>query len=295
MALARRTDLGPVADEVARLRGQLDTMHRRRADTAVVPVAAELVSLFPDGGLRPGSSYAVAGSLSLLLALMSTPSRTGSWCAALGIPELGAEAAERYGVALERLVLVPDPGERWITVAAALGEVVPVIAVRPSRRPHDAEVARLSARLRDRGGVLLVAGDWSQADVSLRVGEASWSGVGEGFGILRSRTVTVSATGRRSPATRHVRVQLPAPTGALSAAQAVRGGVPLASADGGGIGPVDVTPAGTLVAAADSGAAPDAASRTRSTAARGVGVDPMALALDDLARLRARRELSGVS
>ena len=217
MALARRTDLGPLADEVARLRGQVDAMQRRRADTAVIPVAPELTSLFPDGGLRPGSVYALTGSTSLLLALLSQASTAGSWCAIVGLPTLGAEAAEGFGLALDRLVLVPDPGDRWISVAAALAEVVPVIAVRPPQRPHDAEVARLSARLRDRGGVLLIAGEWSQADVSLQLTDPHWSGVGTGHGLLRSRTVTVSAQGRRFPASRRVTVQLPGPQGALAA------------------------------------------------------------------------------
>lgn len=218
MALARRTDLGPLADEVARLRGQVDAMQRRRADTALVPVADELSALFPEGGLRPGSTYSVTTSTSLLLALMSGASRSGSWCAILGMPTIGAEAAAGYGLDLERLVLVPDPGERWLSAASALSEVIPVIAVRPARRPHDAEVSRLSARLRDRGGVLLVCGDWAQADVSLRVSQAHWEGVGEGSGLLRSREVTITAEGRRSPRSRRVHVQLPGPAGSLASA-----------------------------------------------------------------------------
>ncbi|WP_094770255.1 hypothetical protein [Microbacterium gorillae] len=217
MALARRSDLGPLADEVQRLRGQIDSMQRRRADTAVVPVAPELTALFPDGGLRPGSTYAVESSTSLLLALLSEPSRAGSWCAVLGLPTLGAEAAAGYGVVLDRLALVPDPGDRWVSVAAALAEVVPVIAVRPPARPHDAEVARLSARLRDRGGVLLILGDWAGADVALRLSDAHWSGTEHGAGVLRSRSVEVSARARRSPGARRVRVQLPGPSGALQA------------------------------------------------------------------------------
>lgn len=217
MALARRSDLGPVADEVARLRGQIDTMQRRRADTAVIPVASELSDLFPEGGFRPGSTYSLPASTSLMLALFSAPSIAGSWCAALGMPELGAEAASDFGVALERFALVPRPGDRWMSVAAALSEVVPLIAVRPPTRPHDAEIARLSARLRDRGSVLVIVGEWSGADVSLHLQDATWSGLGDGYGLLRSREVTVSATARRYPRGRSVRVQLPGPGGGLAA------------------------------------------------------------------------------
>lgn len=217
MALVQHSDLDQVVAEVERLRGRIDVMQRRRADTATIPVADELSALFPDGGLRPGSTYAVASSLSLLLALLAAPSRAGAWTAVLGVPELGAEAAEGYGVALDRLALVPDPGERWMSVAAALSEVVPLIAVRPRTRPHEAEVSRLSARLRDRGSVLVIVGGWASADVSLRVDSAHWSGVGAGHGLLRSREVIVSAEARRSPRPRRVCVLLPGPQGALAA------------------------------------------------------------------------------
>ncbi len=219
MALARKTDLGDLAAEIERLQGRIDTMQRRRADTALVPVSEELSSLFPGGGLAPGSVYAVDSSTSLLLALLSEASRAGSWCAVLGIPTLGTEAASAYGIALDRLALIPRPGERWMSVAAAVSEVMPLIVVRPPTRPRDAEVARLSARLRDRGSVLVIDGDWSGADVTLRLDDPHWDGLGAGYGLLRSRTVTVTARGRRSSGTRRSRVQLPGPTGALHTPQ----------------------------------------------------------------------------
>lgn len=217
MALARKDDLGDLAAEIERLQGRIDTMQRRRADTALVPVSEELSPLFPGGGLAPGSVYAVESSTSLLLALLSEASRAGSWCAVLGIPTLGTEAASAYGIALDRLALIPQPGERWMSVAAAVSEVMPLIVVRPPTRPRDAEVARLSARLRDRGSVLVIDGDWSGADVALRLNDPQWEGLGTGYGLLRSRTVTVTARGRRSAGTRRSRVQLPGPTGALFA------------------------------------------------------------------------------
>ena len=84
------------------------------------------------------------------------------------MPQLGAEAAEGLGVDLSRLVLIPDPGPRWLAVTATIAEVLPVVAVRPSGRASDAEVSRLAARLRDRGAVLLVQGPWPQAEASSR-------------------------------------------------------------------------------------------------------------------------------
>ena len=69
--------------------------------------------------LRAGGTYALDGS-SLALALMAGPSAAGEWCAVIGVPDLGLEAASELGIALERLILVPEPGESWLEATAAL-------------------------------------------------------------------------------------------------------------------------------------------------------------------------------
>ena len=73
------------------------------------------------------------------MALLAGPSASGRWVAVAGMPEFGVEAADRFGIALERLVLVPDPGRQWLTVVAALADVIPVVAVRPVGRVAPAE------------------------------------------------------------------------------------------------------------------------------------------------------------
>ncbi|MGB4135045.1 MAG: hypothetical protein WA971_00665, partial [Microbacterium sp.] len=100
------------AGEVLRLRREIGRMQRRRGEERVLPVPPALASILPGGGLLLGSVYTVSPSLSLIFALLSTASARGSWCAAVGLPDLGAEAAAAAGVALERLVLVPSPGAR---------------------------------------------------------------------------------------------------------------------------------------------------------------------------------------
>jgi hypothetical protein len=209
---------GETGDEVARLRAQLDRAQARRIELPVLPTAPPLASLLPGGGLRPGAAYSLGPSASLLLALLARPSQEGSWCGVVGMPELGVEAAEHLGVDLSRLVLIPDPGPRWLAVTATIAEVLPVVAVRPSGRAGDAEVARLAARLRDRGAVLLVQGAWPQAEAVLDVGEPAWAGVGDGFGYLSRRELTVTVRSRRSPVPRRGRLLLPAPSGGLATA-----------------------------------------------------------------------------
>jgi hypothetical protein len=200
-----------------------DVLQQLRAKTGpgraqhLIPVADPLVRLLPEGGLRPGCAYSVAGG-ALLLALLAEPSAAGSWCGVVGVPELGAEAARNAGVALDRLALVPQPGERWLSVVAALAEVLPVVAVRPASRVRDADAARLAARLRERSTVLLVCGDWPRVEASFGLRSARWEGLGEGNGYLTGREVEVAVTTRHTPVPRATRLLLPDRSGRLSRA-----------------------------------------------------------------------------
>jgi hypothetical protein len=206
--------------DVLRLRAQLERVQGRRLDAPVLPVLPALAALLPGGGLRPGSSYSVAPSSSLLSALLAAPSQAGSWCGVVGMPQFGAEAAERLGVDLSRLVLIPDPGPRWLAVTATIAEVLPVVAVRPGGRATDGDISRLAARLRDRGSVLLVQGPWAQAEASIGVTEPDWSGLGHGHGYLSGRELTVTVTSRRTPVPRRGRMLLPASDGGLTSTRA---------------------------------------------------------------------------
>ena len=99
-----------------------------------LPVLPELAGLLPHGVLRRGSVVAVAtgrpvgnGGTSLLLALLAQASRAGSWCAVVGLPELGMAAAADLGIALDRFALVPAPGPDWTAAVAALIDGLDVV------------------------------------------------------------------------------------------------------------------------------------------------------------------------
>lgn len=211
-----------VAGTVSALRAQLERVQGRRLDTPVLPVPSALAALLPGGGLRPGSSYSLGRSMSLLFALLAQPSQDGAWCAVVGMPGLGAEAAQAVGVDLSRLVLIPDPGERWLAVTATVAEVLPVVAVRPPARAKDSDVARLAARMREREAVLLVQGPWPQTEAMIDIGDPSWSGLGDGYGMLSGRELTVTVSSRRSPVPRTGRMLLPDAEGGLSAGAGAR-------------------------------------------------------------------------
>lgn len=209
-------DRAEAVRDVSALRAQLERMQGRGLGAPVLPTHPAFSHLLPGGGLKQGAAYSLAPSAALLLALMARPSQDGSWCGVVGMPELGAEAAEKYGLDLDRLVFVPDPGPRWLAVTATIAEVLPVVAVRPPARVPDAEVSRLAARLRDRGAVLLVQGRWPQAEAVIDVAAPSWSGLGDGHGYLAGRELTVTVTARRTPNPRRARMLLPAADGSVA-------------------------------------------------------------------------------
>ncbi|MGN8027079.1 hypothetical protein [Microbacterium sp. 22242] len=233
MGMALGSMMDPAADaragDVLRLRREITRMQRRRSDLPLIPVAPALQPILPEGGLQVGTTYSLSPSPGLVAALLAGASATGAWCAVVGMPTLGVEALAGHGVDLSRLLLVPGPGPRWLSVVSALSEVIPLIAIRPSSPVGQAELSRLSARLRDRGCTLLVvparggssarAGDiaWPQSEGSIRMHDPHWRGLGAGWGALEECEATVTARTRRSPVPQSVRVRLPGAHGRIEA------------------------------------------------------------------------------
>lgn len=171
--------------------------------------------------LHAGASYSVDG-LGLAMTLLAGPSRAGEWCAVVGVPDFGAEAAAELGVDLARTVLVPEPGDQWLEVTAALVDVTPVVLLRPGGRVAASVAERIGARLRTRSAVLLVQGEWPRSEARLAVEEPAWTGLGRGHGHLRSRRVSVSVRRGAAPA-RSTGLWLPDPDlGVRRAEPAVR-------------------------------------------------------------------------
>jgi hypothetical protein len=167
--------------------------------------------LLPLGALQRGTTVWVgggAGATSLAMAVVAGPSRCGSWVGCVSVSSLGWAAADELGVDLSR-----------------------VAVVRADRR----EVSRLAGRARERGAVVVALDDapdaraWPGVDLRLRVDARApgrWDGAGRGWGALRSREITVVASGRHgADRSRRVELLLPGPDGVA------------ASAPAGGVGP----------------------------------------------------------
>ncbi|UYM05878.1 hypothetical protein [Solicola gregarius] len=207
MPLTSAADLGTRPEGVAaRLdQGLLDQVRALQARVRQIedahtvetqPVLPPLEPLFSARGLRVGSAYAVDGSTALAMALMAGASASGSWCGVVGVPEFGAEAAAAIGVALDRTVLVPEPVEHWIAVTAALVDVLPVVVLRAPDRVREADAARLSARLRQRGSTLVALGAWPRCEARLSIVDSRWEGIADGRGHLSGRRVTIEIAPR---------------------------------------------------------------------------------------------------
>lgn len=214
MSSLAATAASPSPELIRQLRARVDAAVDR-VPQRVFAVPPGIDRIMPDAGLRAGSAYTLDTAGALLLALLAESSQAGAWCALVGLPEVGVEAAGQAGVVLDRLALVPRPGGRWLAVVAALAEVIGVIAVRPGGAVRPADASRLTARLWDREATLLVVGEWPRAEAALRVEAPHWFGVGAGHGYLTGREVSLTVTSRRVPRPRSVRLLLPGPDGRL--------------------------------------------------------------------------------
>jgi hypothetical protein len=188
MTVASATDLSELQARVNQMQGRPAAQ-----PVATHPALAGLLQL------QTGSSYSVT-SASLAIALMAGPSTDGAWCGVVGSAELGLEAAAAAGVELRRTILVPDPGDAWLEVTAALIDVVGVVVVRAPAKVSEREASRLSARLRQRGGILISWGDWPRPEARLTMRDIEWDGLGRGHGHLRARRATVDVRRGTAPA-----------------------------------------------------------------------------------------------
>ncbi len=186
----------------------------------VLPTHPIFAPLFPWGGLQRGTVVAGSGlaARSLLLALAAGPVAAGAWVAVLGVPSLGLLTASELGLPLARLVSVDVDAAHGAAALGAAVDAFDAIILGPAFL-RGSEARRIQARARERGTVLLAAGDpgMLEVDTSLTVTSVQWHGLHDGHGRLRARQVSISATGRRAAArVRRLALWLPDNDGRLS-------------------------------------------------------------------------------
>lgn len=158
--------------------------------------------LVPDGALRRGSTVSVhaapgAGGLTLALSLLAGASSAGHWCAVVGVDDPGVLSMHELGVDLRRVIFVPRPRGAWAEAVADLLDGVDLVVLRtPSRAAHGA-ARRLSARVRERGAVLVVLSEPNAAwplpvDLSIEILSSHWNA----HSRLQARDATIRVSGR---------------------------------------------------------------------------------------------------
>jgi hypothetical protein len=221
---ARPGDRHRSSPPLAELRARARPISDQRSHRLAVDVA--LADLLPDRSLPRGSTVVVraggSGATTLALALVAAASAAGSWCVAVGIPDLGGVAAEHLAVDLARLALVPCPGSRWAATVALLADEIDLVLCRPPGTVTARVARQLAARLRTRRSVLVVVGPqpWPErCDLELRVGPCRWTGTARGAGHLAGRLATVTAVPHRGAGrTRSTLLWLPGPDGRVQPA-----------------------------------------------------------------------------
>ncbi len=174
--------LDPARPVVEQLRERVAALERRPARQPVptLPALAELVAM------QAGAVYGV-DSATLALAMAAGASQAGEWVGFAGWSDFGAEAAVDLGMDLSRTVLVPDLGQHWLEVTAALVDVLRVVVLRPPTPVGAQPAGVLESRLRTRSAALVVWGEWPGCEARLTVERTGWSGPAQGRGRLLSR------------------------------------------------------------------------------------------------------------
>ncbi len=201
----------------------------------LIEVPDLLLPLFPDGGIQRGWSLGLDGhgSWGVAMALLASGLGQEGWVAIVGLPTFNLAAAAHYGLRLDRVLLVDEPGPgRLAMVLATLLEAVDIVVLSPQSRVGARDARRLVARAREQESILfhLDGGTtWpTKLNLSLSTSVVGWDGLGQGHGHLRSRQVRVEAHGRRGSAQKvSVDVLLPDAKGRLAPAET--GGLDTAS------------------------------------------------------------------
>ena len=119
----------------------------------------------------------------------------GEWIGIVGATDLGFEAAAGFGVDLERTIVVPHPGEHWLSVTAKLvdGDSCPGQAAGSDQR---ASGGADQVRLRQKDATLICWGEWPRCEARLAYAIPPGSVWGRGYGHLTSqRGVASTSTG----------------------------------------------------------------------------------------------------
>ena len=200
-----------VATGMVETGAQLAERMRVRAATGFGPlgVPGAVASLLPTRGLERGAVYRVSGDahLSLLYALVSVATGTGSWLALVNLPQVGLLSMHESGVALHRTVCVAvGDHSAWVNTVGALVDGFDIVAV-SGARCSVSDARRIVARAKAQSAVVVIVGDAGafSVDYDMSASTTDWC-----FSThASSRNVRVAVQGRRLHVQRSCHVSFP--------------------------------------------------------------------------------------
>ncbi|QWW18737.1 hypothetical protein I6B53_06085 [Schaalia sp. 19OD2882] len=137
-----------------------DAAERLEAARAVLAKVEDDLGLRVGGtGLRPGGVLEVPRGCGARLRAAAALTPEGGWAAFLGVRDVGWEAAGVFGLDLDRVLVVADPGPLAPEAAALLIEGVDLLCVGELSLSR-IQQRRLAARARSEGTTILVESPW---------------------------------------------------------------------------------------------------------------------------------------
>lgn len=208
----------------ARRQGLIGEIRRGLSNTSesmdCLVLSPSIAPLFGTHGLQRGSTVLITGphgqgATSLALSLCAGATRSALWIGMLNASRIGLLSASELGVALDHLVLIPQPIEKVATVASALMEACSLVLLGSDRPVARRDADRLQRRAREYRCVLLVLAPPLQAranvpavtsrqtlwpevpDTMIEIIGSTCVGINRGPGHLLQRQMRVEVTHRR--------------------------------------------------------------------------------------------------
>lgn len=181
---------------------QLELLRRKIAAISGKDSASvEPVSSTGPARLPRGTVAVLSGARSLLLRMVATVTADGGNAAIVGQPDIGLLAAVEMGADLDRLAVIPDPGNDPVEVAAVLVDGMDLVVLGlGGRRVTRTRARAVVARARQKGCTVLVTdGDWEGATTRLDARVCGYefsAGSRPGFGRISAVRLQINSCGR---------------------------------------------------------------------------------------------------
>ncbi|MBI8999404.1 hypothetical protein M0E87_00965 [Corynebacterium sp. CCM 9185] len=168
----------------------------------VIPVPTALANLLPGGGIPRRSITAVGDCPALIVELIATATADGCRVAVVGWPDLLLTGVADAGGVLDAVVVIPDPGDRPLSVTGMLVEGMDLVIHHGSgdARVSATQARPLLARVRRGTAALLTVGAHVPSP-AIRIGAdiVTYHGISVGFGRIRGFDIDVEITTKSAP------------------------------------------------------------------------------------------------